>query len=193
MAHSQKLITDDSLNLKKGIYKTFDEFRSNSPSIPLDYEIIKVNDIAFQLKIDKEKTDYYGAIWGFCDGKKVYINLDFDMSGRSRFRPYSYFGILQNIGRYCYFLFPQVAYTNINAMIINGRNPLPHVVDINNGKVLCLNCDMNAGFLKQSHFKKILTHDPDLWTIYKNDKSNGDLFLKYIKIFCEKYSDEIVK
>jgi len=193
MVFSQKLIVDDTLNLKKGIYKTFNEFRENSPSIPLEYEIVRVNDIAYQLKIGKEETEHYGAIWGFCDGKAVYVNLDFDMSGRNRFRPYSYYGILQNIGRYCYFPFPQVAYTNLNAMIINGRNPLPYVVDFNNGKLLCLNCDMNAGFLKQSHFKKILTRDPELWTIYKNDKSKEDLFLKYIKIFSERYSDEIVK
>ncbi len=190
---SQKMIVDDLLNLKKGIYKTFDEFKENTPSIPFEYEVIKVNELAYQLKIDQEKTNFYGSIWGFCDGKTVYINLDFDMSGRNRFRPHSFFGILQNIGRYCYFQFPQVAYTNINAMIVHGRKPLPYVVDFNSGKLLCLNCDMNAGFIKQSHFKKILTRDPELWTTYKNDTSDEDLFYKYITIFCDKYSDEIVK
>jgi len=190
---SQKLIVDDTLNMKKGIYKTFDEFKENAPSIPLEYEIIKVNDLAYQLKIDQEKTNFFGGIWGFCDGNKVYINIDFDMSGRNRFRPHSYFGVLQNIGIYCYFPFPQVAYTNLSAMIINGSKPLPYVVDFNNGKLLCLNCDMNAGFLKQSHLKKILSREPGLWDTYKNDKSNGDLFYKYIKFFCEKHRDEINK
>lgn len=188
---SQKLIVDDTLNLKKGIYKTFNEFKENAPSIPLEFEVIKVNEIAYQLKIDQEKTNFYGSVWGFCDGKKVYINVDFDMSMRNKFRPQSYYGVLQNIGRYCYFPFPQVAYTNLSAMIINGRKPLPYVVDFNNGKLLCLNCDMNAGFLKQSHLKKILSREPGLWDTYQNDKSNGDLFNKYIKIFCDKHSDEI--
>jgi hypothetical protein len=38
-AACQKLIIYDSVTLKKGIYKNFDEFKFNCPSIPFNYEL----------------------------------------------------------------------------------------------------------------------------------------------------------
>ena len=38
-AYAQNLIVDDSLNLKRGIYKTYKEFKFNSPSVSLDCDI----------------------------------------------------------------------------------------------------------------------------------------------------------
>lgn len=186
-ASSQKLIIDKGVVLKQGLYKTYDEFRNNSPSIPLDFEIVSADTgVCYRLKIEKEKADQIGVIWGFCDGKNAYINWDFNMSRKRIFRPESEFCKITYLGRYCYFRMYQPG-----AGLI-FRALLAMVIEINTGEELCLNCDINFGFIKQSQFKKILTKDSELWGEYKNDKSKEDLFLKYIKIYSERYGDEVL-
>jgi hypothetical protein len=58
---------------KKGVYKNFDEFRMNEPSM-VDFEFRKGKwgDILFVKKGNEE----YPArdTWGFCDGKNIFIN-----------------------------------------------------------------------------------------------------------------------
>jgi hypothetical protein len=188
MAHSQKTIINDSLNLKKGIYKTFDEFRYNSPSIPLEFEVINLDKgYTYNLKIDKDKTKYFGVVWGFCDGKDIFINMDVDMSRKKVFNPDSYFSRLLYVGRYCFFLTYPARSSNIFF-----SQYYPFAIDFNSGKELCLNCEPNFWFIKESQFKKIVSRDPELWQEYKNDHSREDLFYKYIKLYSEKYSDEII-
>ncbi|MEO8771997.1 MAG: hypothetical protein ABI402_18005 [Ferruginibacter sp.] len=58
--------------LKKGIYKTFEDFKMNSISFT-DFEFRKgkLGDIVY---VNEEKTEYpLRNIWGFCDGKDFYI------------------------------------------------------------------------------------------------------------------------
>jgi hypothetical protein len=186
-ANSQKLIIDDGVPLKKGIYKTFDEFKNNSPSFSLDFEIVSADTgVLYRLKIDKEKTDLLGVVWGFCDGKNSYINLDYNMSKKRIFRPVSEFSKITYLGRYCYFR----TYQPGTSLVF--RDLLAMVIDINSGEELCLNCAINFGFISQSSFKKILTKDSELWSEYKNDKSKEDLFLKYIKKYSERHKDEVI-
>jgi hypothetical protein len=186
-AHSQKLIIDDGTVLKRGIYKTFEEFKINSPSIPLDFEIVSADTgVLFRLKIEKEITDAFGVVWGFCDGKNAYINLDFNMSKKRIFRPVSEFSKITYLGRYCYYR----TYQPGGGLVF--RELLAMIIDINSGEELCLNCAINFGFISQSSFKKILTKDSELWDAYKGDKSKEDLFLKYIKKYSERHMDEVL-
>lgn len=186
-SRAQKLIIDNGVVLNRGIYKTYDEFKNNSPSIPLDFDIVSADTgVLYRLKIDKEKTDLFGVVWGFCDGKNSYINLDYNMSRKRIFRPGSLFSKITYLGRYCYFR----NYQPGTGLIF--RALLAYVIEINTGDELCLNCEINFGFIKQSQFKKILTKDSELWDEYKRDKSGEDLFLKYIKKYSERYRDEVL-
>lgn len=57
---------------KKGVYKTFDEFKMNSPSYS-DYEI-KKDKLTETIFLKGEKGEYpVRAVWGFCDGNNLYI------------------------------------------------------------------------------------------------------------------------
>jgi hypothetical protein len=184
---AQKLIIDNGVILNRGIYKTYDEFKNNSPSIPLDFGIVSADTgVLYRLKIDKEKTDLFGVVWGFCDGKNAYINLDYNMSRKRIFRPDSEFSKITYLGRYCYFR----TYQPGAGLIF--RALMAFVIEFNTGEELCLNCEINFGFIKQSQFKKILTKDSELWDEYKRDKSKEDLFLKYIKKYSERYRDEVL-
>jgi hypothetical protein len=66
---------------KPGIYKDYTEFRNNSPSIKLDYPIL-TNQIelsatsslkVYALDIPKKESREIGNVFGFCDGKRIFI------------------------------------------------------------------------------------------------------------------------
>jgi hypothetical protein len=62
-----------SIDLKKGAYKSFEEFKSNVPSIS-SYELREgaIGDILYV----KDGASEYPTrdAWGFCDGKDIFIN-----------------------------------------------------------------------------------------------------------------------
>jgi hypothetical protein len=62
-----------SVDLKKGTYKNFEEFKLNTPSIS-NYELRKgsVGDILYVKEGDSEYPTR--DAWGFCDGKDIFIN-----------------------------------------------------------------------------------------------------------------------
>ena len=197
---SQSLITDDTIFLKKGIYKTFDEFRHNSPSIPMEYEVLwgKImygglegiyNDTLYNLKIDKTKAKQIGNVWGFCDGKNIYINMQASMK-RSKvtgnsvkvFKPISQFDKLFYLGRYCYFTTGQYG---------GSGGVFPHhwvcALDFNTGKEL---------FLDRVAMKKILEKDEELLQAYKDENKFGrddEAYYKFLQLYSEKHKDEIIR
>jgi hypothetical protein len=84
-SNSQELIIKDSINLKKFIYLDFTDFKYNSQSFHLKYEIC-IYSMSYCFLNSKCKIDYYfinihskivkeiGYVFGFCDGKNIYIN-----------------------------------------------------------------------------------------------------------------------
>ncbi|HBS88131.1 MAG: hypothetical protein A2W91_05350 [Bacteroidetes bacterium GWF2_38_335] len=84
---SQDIIHTDSIPLKKGIYRSFYEFKFNSPSVELNCNVIKkgvkctdgrILDI-FKLDISSTEAIKVGKVFGFCDGKSVYFNSEKSM------------------------------------------------------------------------------------------------------------------
>lgn len=58
---------------KKGIYASFNEFKTNNPSIT-EYEF-KKGQLGDLLYVKKDGLEYpERTAWGFCDGKNIYIN-----------------------------------------------------------------------------------------------------------------------
>ncbi len=64
---------------KKGFYKNYNEFITNSPSITYDFTITNLskdtND-TLDTRVDYTLLDsskHTGRVWGFCDGKDVYV------------------------------------------------------------------------------------------------------------------------
>ncbi|MCX6246569.1 MAG: hypothetical protein NTW10_02445 [Bacteroidetes bacterium] len=191
VAYTQNLIVDDTLALKKGIYKTYQEFKLNSPSIPLDYNIqaeilvysnlsqveaFTHRDTCYTLKIEKEKANETGTVWGFCDGKNVYINRETSISsGKVIFKPYSKFYKLLFIGRYCYF---KVAYRSGGGFTYGIL-----AIDFNSGELL---------ELSKNKVKKYISKDEKLYHDFNNEGSwNDSTFFRYLKLYSEKHKDEI--
>jgi hypothetical protein len=60
----------------RGVYASFDEFRSNTPSIS-DFEIKMENkQRLLYIKEPGGKSYYSHDVWGYCDGKAIYVMRD---------------------------------------------------------------------------------------------------------------------
>lgn len=71
----QASICQDS-PLVRGVYTTFQEFKDNAPS-NRDFEIRNEKNQQFLYLKDAEGHDYFSrAVWGYCDGKTIYIMKD---------------------------------------------------------------------------------------------------------------------
>jgi hypothetical protein len=68
---------DTAIRLTKGVYTSVEEFRNNAPSI-LRFEVSKDPKSNLELEIPDEKGQLYYThkVWGFCDGKQVYVMMD---------------------------------------------------------------------------------------------------------------------
>jgi len=95
---------DTTLVLRKGLYKSYAEYLQNAPSVTDDFIVfatatekhdttIKIYDYALT-----DSTKEAGKLWGFCDGKDVYIRHIQGFAGRR-------FWKLDYTGKYPYFMF----------------------------------------------------------------------------------------
>lgn len=58
---------------KKGVYKSFEEFKMNAPSVAeFEYRKGKMGDVLYVKEGGNEFPDR--TAWGFCDGKNIFIN-----------------------------------------------------------------------------------------------------------------------
>ncbi len=135
---AQNLLNTNSSTLKKGIYKNFEEFKNNSPSMDLEYTILsKQKDTGgvlnrlitngktsfYYLDISKEQTKEIGKIYGFSDGKNVYIN-EFN----PKLKPSTLFMKVNFISEFC--LFEYQPYTSIESLRHRNR-----VMNMNTKKI----------------------------------------------------------
>ena len=66
----------DSTNLVRGVYTSFEEFRNNAPSIH-DFEVRSDNGhLALYLRNGDGTSYYTHNVWGYCNGKQVFIMRD---------------------------------------------------------------------------------------------------------------------
>ena len=86
--NGQNYIYQQKDNLKAGIYRNFEEFQRNSPSVQWKYSITPKSigygmfnaggtiDAAL-LEMEKTERKAFGNIYGFCDGKSIYICTEY--------------------------------------------------------------------------------------------------------------------
>lgn len=58
---------------KKGIYRTFDEFKFNNPSIVDEFNVSNKRVSILDIKTGKYKKIKNRNVWGFCDGEKIFV------------------------------------------------------------------------------------------------------------------------
>ncbi|HMG89827.1 MAG TPA: DUF6563 family protein [Chryseolinea sp.] len=187
---------------QKGIYRDFQEFLNNAPSIQSPFIILcKSGDD----KIERGTADYRVMLldtatkrrdlkkfWGVYDGDAVYIN-EVVYGGPLNFKR------MHGMGRYCYFKGSLVNNGStvagagvavglvggaLAAAIIEIDGDYPYVLNINNG---------NVYLLDKETLKTILKKDEELLALYDEEerKSKKNTLLSYIAEYNQRHQDEI--
>lgn len=181
-ASAQTGLITDAPQLKKGLYKTFEEFQSNNPSEEGDL-VIKNRSTAAQIYLLANRNelvlrDASGQehklknYWGFCDGKNIYIKDN----GLNK---------LFEIGYYCIYALhaiqPSRGYINQADMTTNSISTpvvLKKVLNVVTGQVL----ELSAYNLK----KYILPQDSVLLNEFRSDREKKDQLEYYIFRFNQR-------
>jgi hypothetical protein len=171
--YSQDIVNDilTSSEKRSGVYRTFSEFRTNSPSIVGD---IKITDN--RVKLYNSNTGKYESIdeifWGACLDDTVYFFLKDVETIKSH-----HIQKLKFLGRYCFFSDERNDYTSIHPILAIG-SVMPYykyeyVININNG---------NSYQLSKKMMRTILERDKELLAEFEDE---------YIIKYNQKHSDEI--
>ena len=180
----QQLITDSGSDLKKGIYKDFYEFKYNKPSLKFDYHFrpSKYASTYFNVSIDKESAKSIGEVYGFCNGKEIYLAFGQKLNSHTLFIRLAY------IGRYCLYWYT----TNNNVVVpINGISYILPLGKTDHISIL----DMNTGkreSLTNTRLKSILKDDPDIYNRYLSDAHYLENRAKYLVEYSLKHEKDIL-
>jgi hypothetical protein len=176
----QNSIITDTI-YKVGIYKNFEEFKNNNPSVEFDYDVDSIargygflrmaGKVTFyRLIINKEQGKSIGKVFGFCDGKNVYIN-----EFAHQLTPNSEFSKLEYIGNYCYFqdilCTSLLNGSNTNSCYFNSK-----LLEIQTGKII---------YLSKSTLKEVLSDNDELLHEFNNESKKKKKFKEYIIRFQE--------
>lgn len=193
---AQRLPPIFSQPYKPGVYRTFQEFVHNEPSITQNFTVVTESG---DRKIEKGKGDYqivFSAptfnksdlknIWGASDGTSVFVNERM------------YGGVvnlkkIHGIGRYCYFKGYSPANTMQSAMATGGilggaavaiADPEEtYILNINNGKFFILTKSILIAILKK---------DTALLAEYEEEsrKGNAQVLVDYIQKYNARHVNE---
>ena len=169
---AQYPILNDSIK-KPGIYKTFDEFKNNSPSIPLNYTILSKRNTLFTnwgkesintyaVKMPIEESRAIGSVFGFCDGFYFYVLAKELMLFPESVHKFLFFRV-DGMGKYPYLdMVIQVNYTmasNNGFDMISVPTIDLAVINFETGEIKKLTVKM---------MKEILADKPQLLERFKN-------------------------
>jgi hypothetical protein len=175
--YAQYPIVSDSIK-KPGIYRTFEEFRDNNPSIVLDFKIVsevtKYGSILDRSSLRIYRIDFpskmsanIGNVFGFCDGKNAYI-----VCNTPTLINYLSFFKLDHIDRYCVF---ECAYESI--LVTGYRTGGFKILNLQNGDFLILN---------KNNLKKIIKDNLELSERFDKELNQNDVLKKYLLEYLEK-------
>jgi hypothetical protein len=189
--YSQTLIFEDSTGLKRGIYKNFSEFKFNRPSINYEFTIEEgvqnygpkrdsLGHKVYYLVLSEPSLNN-DSVWGFCDGKNIYINNVYFFKPKSRFDKIEY------MGRYCYFTrwFATNSYSRTRRDLMRGST-FPHI------KKMLININTGRSYhISEIIMTDVLSRDNVLYSQYSEEREIGECYFKYLKLYSEKHKEEI--
>jgi len=184
VSNAQQLITDEGIQLKPGIYRDFYEFKYNRPSIKFDYTVFPPGPPAYSytINISKQAVKAIGTIYGFCDGKDVYLSYS-----KSPGVPLTY-GKVSYLGRYCIYWFTVMRTWSVNVTeyfympIPLGTSDLAAIIDMNTGQTYGLS---------RKIVEYLIEDDPEIHNRYLSDEKDRENLEAYLVEYLEKHKHEI--
>ncbi|HNP33082.1 MAG TPA: hypothetical protein PKN96_07300 [Flavobacterium sp.] len=180
---AQYPILDDSIK-KAGIYRTFEEFRDNNPSILVDFKNSKIKidsedrEFAKQYGSEAKSIKVYGLnttesaaknigfIFGFCDGKKIYVSVETE-----RYSNYMSFYEIN-------YLAP-ISYYEFMPSDLNDRGA------INNAKTINLRTGKYKN-LTVKYLWELISDKPELLERFRKERNQPAVLKDYLKEYLAK-------
>jgi len=167
-------------NYKPGIFKSFDEFKYGNPSVELDCQVMnskhnywkgKLN--YYKLNIDKKNRQALGKIFGFSDGKDVYIDFAYPkLNSNPEFVKMEY------LFKYFYFEYVKNIPVYSGSIVTIVPTLVQTLLDINTGEVRVLN--------KQT-IKDIIANDQVLLEEFNNTSEKDKVLKEYLVKYLQKH------
>ena len=200
-AISQELITNSS-SLQSGFYRNYNEMKANQPSIKKTYPIKSGRESTsgilgvgmatkvdfYRFKLTKKEVQELGAVFGYSDGKNIYIipRLKGDNALETRFllkrERKANFRQLEIIGKYGYY---QDVIEYAVGFRVNAQDPSKKEW------IFCFIDFENDSFISMDYkrVKKLIKGDSELWKKFNNDSKKRKNISKYIKEYIIKNKD----
>jgi hypothetical protein len=158
---------------KQGIYKNFEELKYNNPSVSLDGRIItrtaeagskKV--ICYRLEKNKSMQQAHGKLYGFSDGRNIYIKRASATGEHVK---------IDNYGKYGYF--EDIAYSSTGTVTVPFLTL--NLIDMNSGEI---------SRIDRKHLRELLEDEPGLLVAYNEESQKDKNIKKYLIMYLEKKS-----
>lgn len=167
-------------NYKPGIFKSFDEFKYGNPSVELDYQVMnsihnywKGNLNYYKLNIDKKNRLAIGKIFGFSDGKDVYIDFTYPkLNSNPEFVKMEY------LFKYFYFEYLKNIPVYSGSIVTTVPTLVQTILDINTGEVRVLNKQI---------IKEIIANDQVLLEEFNNTSEKNKVLKEYLVKYLQKH------
>jgi len=184
ISSGQQLITDITVPLNPGIYRDFYEFKYNKPSIKTCDMIVSPEDpnYSFGAIISKKDKKAVGRIYGYCDGRKVYLPTPVSMGSPDKYSKVSYMG---RYSLYWYATTRSVPIHTGNGMTVPipvGTDDEAIVVDMNTGQKL----DLSSKWVEL-----IIKEDPVIYNRYRTDERSLENRAAYLIEYLARHKEEI--
>jgi hypothetical protein len=176
--HGQGQIINDSI-LKTGIYKSFEEFKCNKPSVDFKYKTLeskmeyesKKEFTFYKIDIEKKSAKAIGKVFGYCDGGTIFINEENPKLG-----PNTLFRKIEMYGKYSYFedIINTPIITGQTTMVVNSL--VSKLLNNETGEIIILN---------QKKLKEIINDDVELLTRFENEPKKDENIKKYIREYLD--------
>lgn len=194
---AQPAILEKGLKPQRGIYKTFQEFKNNAPSIKAEFQLQNTTKghgflnatphETFKLLLKNPKSlSKRDSVWGVCDGEHVYI------SNNKVYKKRSCYDKLIYLGHFCIF---ETVETNYYPMMHMMPLPSGGMMPIGGGgssrvlSTIVLNPRNGATFdLTKANLREILQNDPELLAEFESQKKKKSKLVEYLIEYCERKS-----
>lgn len=192
---AQPAILEKGIKPKKGIYRSFQEFKNNSPSITIDCQIQKTTKgygffnatphETFKLILkDPKALTKKDIVWGFSDGDSVYV------SNNKVYKKRSYYDKLIYLGAYCIFETVETNfYPMIHMMPMAGGGMTPMAGGSSNRVLSTIVIDIRNGEmfdLTKSSLRETIQSDTELLAEFESQKKKRSKLVEYLIEYCER-------
>lgn len=170
-----------------GIYKTFEEFKYNNPSVKLNFDIVsKTQKIGlgkgaeevtyYRLDFSRNKARNIGEIFGFSDGKNLYIN---SLGGKTGYgkdfvkvKMFSKYGYFESIGQS----------TIVAGSVVTTSTFVEYkLIDMNTGEIITLN---------NKKLREVMADDKKLLEAFDNEPRKQTKLREYILKYLSTHNRE---